>query len=396
MCGAGRLLGPDSSACIVSQEPVVASRFNEIVTKFGPRAQVDLGVKPFQSAGLFGNGDIESAGFNTMQEITPLVKGSRGGYGWFQWTGPRRRQYEAYCAGQGINPADDESNYSFMLNELHGSEKAALAALKRTTTVEAAATSVCNKYLRPGIPHLDKRIASARRAMVLLGGASPVAAPAAIAAGQWAEDGLAAFEIEAIQKRLRALGYFMVGKVDGIWGDATKAALLALQSQAGITEDGHWGPETKAALADDANKRVVSEARANTTASDLRQQGSVIAIQGNRVTWASVFGLVVALAGAAHAAYNAPADLPFGSSILLGLIPPPFGSVVSAVLPYLIAFLPLAYSALAAQGIVRARVVAEQTGLHNGEPDPAPSPPVRQAPDGPRLGGLLGALFGAR
>lgn len=262
-------------------------------------------------------------------------------------------------------------------------------------------TAERDQFLTPYSTALPKA-RSEDRSPVKAGVAAPVAPSKpksdrmSIPAGKWAEDGLAPFEVEAIQKRLRDLGYWTVGKVDGKWGPSTKGAIIALQATAGIEQDGHFGPQTKAALADDKNTRKIDPQRAKTTAADLRQQGSVIAIQGNRVTWASALGLVMTLIGAAQAAYNAPADLPFGSSILLGLIPPPFGSIVSAVLPYLITFVPLAYAALASQGIVKARVVAERTGLHNGEPDPAPSPPVNVAPDTPDIGGFLGGLFGRR
>ncbi|GJE46645.1 glycoside hydrolase family protein [Methylobacterium soli] len=211
-----------------------------------------------------------------------------------------------------------------------------------------------------------------------------------VTAGNWAESSLARYEVEAIQKRLRDLGYYMVGKVDGIWGPSTAGALIALQTQAGITADGHWGPQSKAALDDDANARKIPAARASTTAADLRAQGSVIAIQGSRVTWSSVWQIVLGAMGIfQYLAQNWQGDLsslPFPASLILGFLPP-------WVAPVLIILLNL-YNALAAQGIVKARVVAERTGLHNGEPDPAPSPPVTGAPDGPQLGGILGSLFG--
>ena len=259
------------------------------------------------------------------------------------------------------------------------------------------------KKINGGTNGLADRKAALKRAKAELG--VTAAAPAAPAkpksdrmstAGKWAEQTLAKYEIEAIQKRLRDLGWYMVGKVDGIWGPSTAAAIIAFQTQAGITADAHWGPETKAALDKDENKRKIPEARANTTAKDLREQGSVIAIQGNRITWSSILGLLGALAAAAYSAWNTPADLPMGSSIFLAFLPPPVAAVVSAIAPFLLAFIPLAYNVLASQGIIEARVNAERTGLHNGEPDPAPSPPVKYPPDGPGIGGILGSLFGRR
>lgn len=272
----------------------------------------------------------------------------------------------------------------------------AIMSWKKPAAIISRRTGERDQFLIPYSTSLPKARSNDRAPIRTDGSVPPRSTRMPTSKPEWAEDSLATFEIEAVQKRLRDLGFWQVGKVDGKWGPSTKGALIALQATAGITQDGHWGPETKAALANDKNRRKVDPQRANTTASDLRQQGSVIAVQGFRVTWASVLGLIMALIGAAHAAYTAPADLPFGSSLLLGLIPPPFGSIVSAAMPYLIAFLPLAYSAFAAQGIVKARVVAEQTGLHNGEPDPAPSPPLTVPSDTPKPGGLFGSLFGAR
>lgn len=248
-----------------------------------------------------------------------------------------------------------------------------------------------------GTNGLADRKATLKRAKSVLGIEGAVLpSEVTVAERRWAEKNLQRYEVEAIQRRLRELGYYIVGKVDGSWGPRTEAAIKALQVQAKIAADGHWGPLTKAALADDANKYVVDEARANTTAKDLRKQGSTIAIGGHRVTWTSVLGLIVALVGAAHAAWTAPAELPMGSSLIFSMLPPPLGTILQAVAPFLMAFIPLAYTALAGQGIVKSRVLAEQTGLHNGEPDPAPSPPLRFPADGPVPGGLFGAIFGKR
>ncbi|MDR7037410.1 GH24 family phage-related lysozyme (muramidase)/peptidoglycan hydrolase-like protein with peptidoglycan-binding domain [Methylobacterium sp. BE186] len=212
---------------------------------------------------------------------------------------------------------------------------------------------------------------------------------APIPAGKWAEDVLLKPEVEMIQKRLRDLGFFIVGKVDGKWGIRTEAAIKALQLQAGISTDGHWGPQTRAALFDDANAFKPDPARAKTTAADLRAQGSTIAIGGNRIQWSSVWSVLLSIGGVfVYMAQNwngATPDLPFPFNLVLPFMPP-------WLLPVLVIGFNL-YNALLAKGVVNARVLAERTGLHNGEPDPAPSPPVTTAPDGPRPGGLIGWLL---
>lgn len=265
---------------------------------------------------------------------------------------------------------------------------AAIMSWKKPPEIISRRTAERDQFLTPYSVALPKARSSDRTSVKA--GAAVSSAPRKPAPQAAASTALAPFEVEAIQRRLRDLGFFQVGKVDGKIGPSFKAALLALQATAGIAEDGVFGPETKAALADDQNSRKIPTARAQTTAADLRAQGSTIAIQGNRVTWSSVWSVLLSVAGVVAAmAQNWQTDLsglPWPASLVAGFLPP--WAMIGAVVLLNI------YNALAAQGIVRARVVAERSGLHNGEPDPAPSPPVQQAPDGPRLGGILGTLFG--
>lgn len=86
---------------------------------------------------------------------------------------------------------------------------------------------------------------------------------------------LSKVEIENIQERFRDLGYFVVGKVDGAWGDNCVTATFKFQLVNGISADGVYGTETQRTLfADDAKRSPVSTIRASTTVEDLRAQGS--------------------------------------------------------------------------------------------------------------------------
>ena len=51
----------------------------------------DFNLTVTDAAAIMGNGGHESLGFTKLQEMKPTVKGSRGGWGLMQWTGPRRR-----------------------------------------------------------------------------------------------------------------------------------------------------------------------------------------------------------------------------------------------------------------------------------------------------------------
>lgn len=111
--------------------------------------------------GIVGNIAVES-GFNPgINEIAPLVPGSRGGFGLFQHTGPRRRALEAFASQTGRPLADIDTQLDFVMQELGTTEKAAADALRGARTTEEAARIFSEKFLRPGIPHLDRRIAAA-------------------------------------------------------------------------------------------------------------------------------------------------------------------------------------------------------------------------------------------
>jgi len=59
--------------------------------------------------------------------------------------------------------------------------------------------------------------------------------------------------VKAIQERLCALRY-PVGKLDGVFGSRTRAAILAFQAENGLATDGVVGPQTRAALNSEAAK----------------------------------------------------------------------------------------------------------------------------------------------
>lgn len=84
-----------------------------------------------------------------------------------------------------------------------------------------------------------------------------------------------AYLVEAAQRQLHAAGYFEVGAADGDASDRTAAATMAFQRENGLDVTGELDDATLAALPA-APPRRVSEARANTTAADLKAKGSRI------------------------------------------------------------------------------------------------------------------------
>lgn len=140
---------------------------------------------------ICGNLGHESAGLTAFQEVNPTVPGSAGGWGWGQWTGARRRAFFAWIKAKGFtDPKSYAANYGFLLEELKGSEKAAVTALKRVTrrVGEAYDDFLRRKVVafelgfeRAGVKHYDSRMSWAKRAKAAYE-AGTVAQPSAPAA----------------------------------------------------------------------------------------------------------------------------------------------------------------------------------------------------------------------
>lgn len=116
---------------------------------------VQRGLPPHVAIGIVSRMKAESRLDPGINEIAPVVPGSRGGYGLNQWTGPRRRQYEEFAASKGAAPDDLNAQLDFTVWELQNTERAAGEALASARTPEDAARIYMEKFLRPGIPHRD-------------------------------------------------------------------------------------------------------------------------------------------------------------------------------------------------------------------------------------------------
>lgn len=124
----------------------------------------DFQLEVFQAAGILGNIGVECNGFTQMQEVHP-VGGGLGGYGWAQWTGPRRRQYLAWCAQNNLDKDSDAANYGFMKQEFSTSYKSVITNLKKTKSIDDAVTVVLVQYEGAGVPAKSRRITWANIAL---------------------------------------------------------------------------------------------------------------------------------------------------------------------------------------------------------------------------------------
>jgi Phage tail lysozyme len=126
-----------------------------------------------------GNAAHECGGFKLLQEKNPVVAGAAGGWGFFQWTGPRRRAFFAWAKTRGFAPDSYEANYGFLLFELRTSEPKAIGATRKAKGLEAKVKAFELAFERAGVKHYPSRIAWAKRAAGVLGpeAAEPKLAP---------------------------------------------------------------------------------------------------------------------------------------------------------------------------------------------------------------------------
>ena len=136
----------------------IGSGSSEIGQRLMGDLQKDFDLSPEQAAGFVGNLAHESGGFQTLQEVDPTVAGSRGGFGYAQWTGDRRKQFEDFAKKNNLDPSSYEANYGFLKFELTNTKEGQfLDQLRKAGDARSAADIVSNNFLRPGIPNMESR-----------------------------------------------------------------------------------------------------------------------------------------------------------------------------------------------------------------------------------------------
>lgn len=118
---------------------------------------IQRGLAPHVADGFIRNFQDESRLDPTINEHSPLVPGSRGGFGLAQWTGPRRRALEQYASSKGVAPGDMGIQLDFLMSELQGPESRAAKAIMAAPDSNSAAVAVLNNFLRPAESHRAKR-----------------------------------------------------------------------------------------------------------------------------------------------------------------------------------------------------------------------------------------------
>ena len=124
----------------------------------------DLGISKEAAAGIVGNLAHESAGLKAdAHECGQPAQ--KGGIGWAQWTGIRRRAFEKFCRDNAMVWSEEGANYAFLLYELRTTEKKALQAIMiKRLGVEEYCRVFCRVFERPGVIAMDSRLRWAGRA----------------------------------------------------------------------------------------------------------------------------------------------------------------------------------------------------------------------------------------
>lgn len=120
---------------------------------------VKRGLPPHVAQAFVMNFKDESGLNPGINEHKPLVPGSRGGFGLYQLTGPRRVAYEKFAAQRGVDPSDTDAQLDWLMVEGQGPEKKAFDAILAAPDTGTAASAITTKFLRPSPEHQRSRVA---------------------------------------------------------------------------------------------------------------------------------------------------------------------------------------------------------------------------------------------
>lgn len=200
------------------------------------RLSTDLSLTPQQAAGIVGQLGYESEGLQAINERKPVVPGSRGGFGWAQWTGPRRRQFESWAGENKMDINTPEANYGFLVHELTNTpESRALEQIRKAEDAQSAGRLFTDNFLRPGIPAHDKRATWTDQALNFI---MPAAQAGTLQEGQPAaqQSGIA----DRI-KQARDAGFADEEILRRIQGNAAMSARIQKARDAGFTDEEIYG-----------------------------------------------------------------------------------------------------------------------------------------------------------
>ena len=134
----------------------------------------ESGMSKSQAAALVGHLKVESDNFQADTEYAPNAYGTKG-RGHLQWTdtgnsGGRRTNFEAYAKKNNLSPTSFEANSGFLLSEMNGNHGnhwtngGSMAGFLQTQNINDASSYLQSNFIRPGVPHTERRLQGAQSA----------------------------------------------------------------------------------------------------------------------------------------------------------------------------------------------------------------------------------------
>ncbi len=119
------------------------------------------------AAAVVGNFARETGDFKFCNEQSPTVPGSRGGINLAQWTGPRRRLFEAYAMRNHLPLCAWSTGYKFFFHETQTDayEGRWVKAVNAAPTLDLKVEAFEKAYERAGVVAMADRKARALRAL---------------------------------------------------------------------------------------------------------------------------------------------------------------------------------------------------------------------------------------
>lgn len=144
--------------------PTSAAATGTPITSTPQAAEIKQGLEarglPSHVADAFVMNFQDESGLNPgINEKNPIVPGSRGGYGLYQLTGPRRVAYEQFAQQRGVEPSNTDAQLDFLMTELQGPEARAAKSILSAPDTATAAQAIVNDFLRPAPEHRAARAA---------------------------------------------------------------------------------------------------------------------------------------------------------------------------------------------------------------------------------------------
>jgi hypothetical protein len=149
----------------------------EVTPQFVRQGLLSRGLPAHIAEGFVMNIADES-GFNAgINEVRPTVPGSRGGFGLYQLTGPRRVAFEQFATQRGVPASDPDAQLDFLVSELQGPEARAARSIFSAQDAPTAATAIARDFLRPAPENLERRVARYTGGTTLSTRAEPMRQP---------------------------------------------------------------------------------------------------------------------------------------------------------------------------------------------------------------------------